>query len=161
MSNKVLSFLSWFSKRGGWFQIDSIRKPREWQNWGSSVGSNYETPVKHDTWLETNEKAMNVVADQIVDTKTLNIICQRTLSTNMPCWVPQWIVRWPIWGDLALFSSSQRSLGSILCPPASVRFPRMRKEQEKKFEKRANDLLAVCNTIENHTHTISLNPKVN
>ena len=37
----------------------------------------------------------------------------------------------------------QRSLGSILMPPAPVGFKRMRREQEKAFEKRTDDLLAV------------------
>ena len=107
---------------------------------------------------------MNVVADQIVDTKTLNNN-EHQLPEDP---VYQYAVLGPAMDSqvtnfrniFASFSSSQRSLGSILCPPASVRFPRMRKEQEKTFEKRANDLLAVCNTIENHTHTISLNQKV-
>jgi len=38
---------------------------------------------------------------------------------------------------------SQRSLGSILLPPAPVGFKRMRREQEKAFEKRSNDQSAV------------------
>ena len=38
---------------------------------------------------------------------------------------------------------SQRSLGSILLPPPSVRYTRMRKEQEATFAKRESDQIAV------------------
>ena len=42
---------------------------------------------------------------------------------------------------------SQRSLGSILLPPPSVRYTRMRKEQEATFAKRESDQIAVSCVI--------------
>ena len=50
---------------------------------------------------------------------------------------------------------SQRSLGSILLPPPSVRYTRMRKEQEATFAKRESDQIAVGCVIKNKpkTHT--------
>ena len=52
---------------------------------------------------------------------------------------------------------SQRSLGSILLPPPSVRYTRMRKEQEATFAKRESDQIAVGCVIKNkpHTHTLT------
>ena len=53
---------------------------------------------------------------------------------------------------------SQRSLGSILLPPPSVRYTRMRKEQEATFAKRESDQIAVGCVIKNKPHTHSVHP---
>ena len=55
---------------------------------------------------------------------------------------------------------SQRSLGSILLPPPSVRYTRMRKEQEATFAKRESDQIAVGCVIENKPHTHTLRPSL-
>ena len=47
------------------------------------------------------------------------------------------------WAYLLCIVLSQRSLGSILLPPPSVRYTRMRKEQEATFAKRESDQIAV------------------